>query len=69
MDFERELEMLINKHGKENESDTPDFILAQYLKGCLAVYSETVKARDKWYGFKGLSECSSGIQQPLQPDK
>ena len=61
MDFEKELEMLINKHSKENESDTPDFVLAQYLKGCLANYAETVKARDKWYGLKGLSERSSGI--------
>lgn len=61
MDFEKELEMLINKYSKENESDTPDFILAQYLKGCLAVYAETVKKRDSWYGFKGLSERSFGI--------
>ena len=61
MEFEKELEMLINKHSKENESDTPDFILAQYLKGCLANYAETVKARDKWYGSEGLSERSSGI--------
>lgn len=49
--FEKELEELINRHSKENESDTPDFILAQYLKGCLATYAETVKARDKWFGF------------------
>jgi len=57
MSFEKELEMLINKHSKENESDTPDFILVQYLKGCLANYVKTVKARDKWYGFKGLSQA------------
>jgi len=61
MEFEKELEMLINKHSKENELDTPDFILAQYLNGCLANYAETVKVRDKWYGFKRLSELSSDI--------
>ena len=61
MDFEKELEVLINKHSKENESDTPDFILAQYLKGCLANYAETIKSRDRWYGFKGLSEHLSDI--------
>jgi len=61
MEFEKELEMLINKHSKENESDTPDFILEQYLKVCLANYAEAIKARDKWYGVKGLSERSSGI--------
>jgi hypothetical protein len=53
MDFEKELEMLINKYSKENESDTPDFILAQYLQGCLTNYTETVKARDRWYDHKG----------------
>lgn len=56
MVFEKELLWLINKYSKENKSDTPDFILAQYLNGCLANYEETVKARDKWYNFKGLSE-------------
>ena len=33
--FERELESLINRFSKENDSNTPDFILAQYLLGCL----------------------------------
>lgn len=56
MQFEKELEMLINKYVQENESDLPGFILAQYLKGCLANYVESVKARDKWYGFKSLSK-------------
>ena len=32
MDFEEELKTLINRCSKENESNTPDFILAQYLK-------------------------------------
>ena len=74
MDFEKELETLISKYNKENESDTPDFILAQYLKGCLAIYAEAVKARDKWYNFKGLSELySEGCEcdchdEPLSDD-
>lgn len=46
MDFEKELAILINKYSKENESDTPDFILARYLKDCLANYTETVRALD-----------------------
>jgi hypothetical protein len=46
MYFEKELAMLINKYSKENESDTPDFILARYLKCCLANYTETVRARE-----------------------
>lgn len=45
--FETHLTRLINCHSLENGSDTPDFILAQHLKGCLDLYNATVSARDK----------------------
>ena len=48
--FERELKILINRHSMENESNTPDFILAQYLRGCLEVFNAVVQQREKWYG-------------------
>jgi len=48
--FLSELEGLINKYSKENDSDTPDFILAKYLENCLNNFSEAVNAREKWYG-------------------
>ena len=48
--FAQRLEALINAHSQENGSDTPDFILAQYLLGCLAVWNDAVKRREKWYG-------------------
>ncbi len=51
MDFQKELENLINKYSKEKESGTPDFILAKHLSDCLIVYNRTIKARDDWYGF------------------
>lgn len=34
----------------ENGSDTPDFILAEYLKHCLIAFNLMVQAREKWYG-------------------
>lgn len=49
-EFRTELEKLINGHSKENESDTPDFILAEFLAGCLAVFDDAVCSRTKWYG-------------------
>jgi len=49
-DFRQELTDLINKHSKENESDTPDFILAQYLIDCMRVFNSTMDSREKWYG-------------------
>ena len=47
-DFVAELGILINRHSMENESGTPDFILAQYLAGCLEAFTQAVKARDRW---------------------
>lgn len=49
-DFQKELEKLINKHSKENGSNTPDFLLAEYLIGCLETYNKTVQQREKWLG-------------------
>lgn len=50
MTFLQELEKLINKYSKENESNTPDFILADYIVGCLDTYNKTLNAREQWYG-------------------
>jgi hypothetical protein len=50
--FEKELRELINCNSKENGSNTPDFILAQYLLGCLENFDNAIKVRDEWYGRK-----------------
>jgi hypothetical protein len=47
--FVDELTHLINKYSFENGSNTPDFILAQYLTNCLFHWNEAVELRDKWY--------------------
>jgi len=48
--FNQELRALINKHSKENGSNTPDFILSRYLCDCLDVFNNAVLARSNWYG-------------------
>ena len=48
--FGKALEDLINKYSMENGSDTPDFILANYLEKSLEVFDETMKLRETWYG-------------------
>lgn len=50
--FQRQIEELINKHSLENMSDTPDFILAEYLLNCLDNFNTAVKARSHWYLFE-----------------
>jgi len=48
--FKEELSSLINRHSRENLSDTPDFILAQFMLDCLAAFEITTRRRDIWYG-------------------
>ena len=40
----------LNAVSAENGSNTPDFILAEYLISCLAAYERAVNARERWYG-------------------
>lgn len=37
--LERELSSVLNKYSAENESNTPDFILAEYLLACLNAFN------------------------------
>lgn len=48
--FTRELEHLINKYSMENESNTPDYILAKYLERCMTNYALTISETDKHKG-------------------
>lgn len=54
--FAKELESLINRHCQENDSDTPDFILAGFLRDCLSAWNSATKQRERWYGHK----CGNG---------
>lgn len=52
MTFLKELENLINRYSKENGSDTPDFILAEYLNDCLETFNHIHQRRSRWYNEK-----------------
>ena len=54
--FERELTALINKYSRENDSNTPDFVLADFLRGCLMAFNIATRSRETWYGRGGLPE-------------
>lgn len=47
--FRRELEALINKHGMERGSNTPDFILADYLMDSLDAFNAACIHRSCWH--------------------
>jgi len=65
--FEKELQLLINRHSLENASDTPDFVLARYLRVCLENWSTCIKDRDSWYGSKSV-EFALKSKTPIEPD-
>lgn len=49
-DVEDEFRATINRHSLENESGTPDFILAYFLDRVLRLFSDTVHQRSAWRG-------------------
>lgn len=48
-EFKQELTALINKYSLENGSDTPDFVLAEYLVECLRIFNHTIGDREHWF--------------------
>ena len=51
-EFRDELTTLINRNSMENGSNTPDFLLAEYLTGCLEIFDTVVTKRDKHFEFE-----------------
>ena len=49
-EFRKELAALINRYSRENGSNTPDFILAEFLDSCLKAFDLATQCREKWYG-------------------
>jgi len=45
----KEVAAVLNRASAENMSNTPDFILAEYLLGCLDAFDKATNARAKWY--------------------
>lgn len=47
--FRKDLEELINRYSMENGSNTPDFILSEYLENCLKAFDNATIGRTLWY--------------------
>lgn len=53
--FRSKLEALLNSESMEESSNTPDYILAEYLMTCLKAFDEATVERDRWYSRAGRS--------------
>jgi hypothetical protein len=63
--FINDLKILINRYSIENDSDTPDYILAKYIANCLYSFRIATKDRDAWHGNKSMDE-KLGLDKPLE---
>jgi hypothetical protein len=66
-EFRKDVETLLNRHSKENGSNTPDFILSNFLSGCLEMFDQAVNGRETWYGRKPLKNLEAGLPEPTPP--
>lgn len=55
--FAEELKALLNTHSKENASDTPDFILANYMIDCLEAFDKATYRISVWYAENPEEHC------------
>lgn len=49
-DLEADLAAVLNRHSRENASDTPDYILSQFMLGCLAAFNTATQQRETCHG-------------------
>jgi hypothetical protein len=57
--FQTELQALLHKYNKENISNTPDYLLADYIQQCLNALNNTINRRD---GMMGMNISASKIE-------
>lgn len=51
-ELKRDLASVLNRHNIDNQLNTPDFILADYIVRCLESFEEANKERNRWNGEK-----------------
>jgi hypothetical protein len=61
INFEEELRKLINTFSLEPESDTPDFILVEYISGCLDTFNKAVTRNSTYHKIKQCKKANEKI--------
>lgn len=65
--FRQELALLLRRHSKERGSDAPDFILAQFLSGCLGAFDGVLTRCTDWFG-EGIGQSPGANKAGEEPD-
>jgi hypothetical protein len=71
-EIKKDFSAVINKHSLENQSNTPDFIYAEFLAHCMIALTQAIKQRDDWYGIQlspamDKSKFPSPVQEETAP--
>ena len=56
VEFQKALETLINRHSMENASNTPDFLLAEFLVNCLRAFNLASEQKEKWFAKEAVED-------------
>lgn len=64
-EFQEEFSALLNKHSKENGSNTPDFILVEFLSKVLRSFDYAVNHRSAWFKNESQEEASEVVRRGL----
>ncbi len=56
--LEKELAGVLNGECRENDSNTPDFLLAEFIMTCLEAFELASNKREVWYGVELKPGCS-----------
>lgn len=62
--FRAELCQLLSRNSMENGSNTPDFVLAKFLAGCLEAFDFAVHTREQWHGRNPQGPFSQETAEP-----
>lgn len=65
MSLEKELAAAINRVSAENGSNTPDWILGEFLANVVAAWDSAINRRESYYGVK-MEPCG-GQSEPVSP--
>lgn len=55
--FKKDLTSLINKYSLENGSNTPDFVLSEYLVMCLKAFNKSHQMKESLINKGNCNEC------------
>lgn len=59
--FQEDLRALINRYSKENESNTPDFVLAEFLLQVLEAFNRATNTRTTWFRPEGCEKPTTEL--------